>query len=182
LLQVNLILLKYWRTVMISTCKIIGLAVCSVFVSLCAFTFTGVLHNAEAAPYIYPGKGQSQEQQTKDQGKCHEWAIKQTGVNPADLAAQSSSGEVYQQHHNALGGAARGALLGVIGGAIGGDAGKGAAIGAGVGALGGAIRGRRDLDMQHQVYANAHADQQAQLHQYDRAYGACLGAKGYTVR
>jgi hypothetical protein len=150
---------------------------------MCALLISsGLLSNAGAEPYVYPAKGQSQEQQTKDEGACHEWAIQKSGVDPANLATESSSGEVYQRHHTALGGAARGALLGVVGGAIGGDAGKGAAIGAGIGASGGAIRGRRDLEMQHQVYANAHAEQQNELQQYDRAYSACLTGRGYTVK
>ncbi len=137
---------------------------------------------AEAETYVYPAKKQSKEQQTKDQGECHEWAIQKSGVDPAKLAAQSSSGEVYQKHHSALGGASRGALLGVVGGAIGGHAGEGAAIGAGVGALAGGMRNRQDLDTQHQVYANAHAEQKGQLKQYDNAYSACLTGRGYTVK
>ena len=174
--------LKCWRIIMKKSCKLTSLAVCSAFISLCAFSFMGVVHNAEAGPIVYPAKGQSEAQQTKDQGECHEWAIKQTGVDPANLAAEASSGEVYQRHHTALGGAARGALGGLAIGAIAGDAGKGAAIGAGVGAVGGGLRGRRDLEMQHQVTANAHADQQAQLQEYDRAYSACLTGRGYTIK
>lgn len=160
------------------TKKVACAAVCTLFV------YFGIASSSKvsAAPIIYPAKGQSQKQQTKDQGECSQWAIQQTGVDPAQLAAESSSGEVYQRHHTALGGAARGSLLGLVGGAIAGDAGKGAAIGAGIGALGGAMRGRQDLDMQHQVYANAHAEQQPKLQQYDRAYSACLSGRGYTVK
>lgn len=138
--------------------------------------------SALAAPIVYPSKGQDQAQQEKDQGECNQWAIKQTGVDPAQVAAAASSGEVYQRHHTALGGAARGAIAGVAIGAIAGDAGKGAAIGAAAGGIGGGLRGRRDLETQHQVTANAHADQQAQLQQYDRAYEACLTGRGYTVK
>ena len=141
-----------------------------------------VISNVEAEPIVYPSKGQSKAQQSKDEGACHEWAIQQTGVNPVKLAEESSSGEVYQRHHSALGGAAKGALLGVAVGAIAGDAGKGAAIGAAAGGLRGGMRSRRDLEAQHQAYASAHADQQAQLEKYDRAYSACLEGKGYTVK
>lgn len=141
-----------------------------------------VAGSAHSAPIVYPAKGQDQAQQNKDMGECHQWAVKNTGVDPAQLAAQTSSGEVYQQHHSALGGAARGSLLGLGIGAIAGDAGKGAAIGALTGAVGGGLRERRDLDMEHQVAENAHAQQQAQLQQYDRAYGACLSGRGYTVK
>lgn len=138
--------------------------------------------SAQSAPIVYPAKGQDQVQQNKDEGACHQWAVQQTGIDPADLVAETSSGQVYQRHHNALGGAARGSLGGLAIGAIAGDAGKGAAIGATAGALLGGLRGRRDLDMQHQVTANAHAEQQAKLQEYDRAYGACLSGRGYTIR
>ena len=136
----------------------------------------------DGEPIVYPSKGQSQAQQSKDEGACHQWAIQQTGVDPVKLAEESSSGEVYQRHHSALGGAARGALLGVAVGAIAGDAGKGAAIGAAAGGLHGGMQSRRDLEAQHQATAAAHADQQAQLEKYDRAYSACLEGKGYTVK
>ena len=144
--------------------------------------FSLALTSAQAAPIIYPAKGQDKAQQNKDMGECHQWAVQNTGVDPAQLAAQTSSGEVYQRQHSALGGAARGSLLGLGIGAIAGDAGKGAAIGALAGVVGGGLRERRDLDMEHQVAANAHASQQAQLQQYDRAYGACLSGRGYTVK
>ena len=151
---------------------------------LCLIFVAGltISSKASAAPIVYPAKGQSQQQQTKDKGECSQWAIQQTGVDPAQLAEESSSGEVYQRHHTALGGAARGSLLGLVGGAIAGDAGKGAAIGAGIGLLGGAMRGRQDLDAQHQAYDNAHAEQKAKLQTYDRAYSACLTGRGYTVQ
>ena len=141
-----------------------------------------MISNADAEPIVYPSKGQSKAQQSKDEGACHQWAIQQTGVDPVQLAEESSSGEVYQRHHSALGGAARGALLGVAVGAIAGDAGKGAAIGATAGGLRGKMRSRRNLEAHHQAYAAAHADQQAKLKKYDRAYSACLEGKGYTVK
>jgi hypothetical protein len=72
--------------------------------------------------------------------------------------------------------------MGVAVGAIAGDAGKGSAIGATAGGIGGGLRGRRDLEMQHQATANAHAAQRAQLQEYDRAYEACLTGRGYSVK
>ena len=102
-----------------------------------AYLCFGIVSSSYSEPIVYPAKGQSPAQQSKDQGECGQWATQQTGVDPVQLAQEASSGEVYQRHHSALGGAARGALLGVIGGAIAGDAGKGAAIGAGVGAVAG---------------------------------------------
>lgn len=146
------------------------------------FCLAVIAGSVQAAPIVYPAKGQDAAQQNKDEGACHQWAVNKTGVDPAQLAAETNSGDVYQKHHTALGGATRGAIGGLLIGAIAGDAGKGAAIGAGVGAVGGGVRGRQDLEMQHQVAANAHAEQQKQLQEYDRAYSACLTGKGYTVK
>jgi predicted lipid-binding transport protein (Tim44 family) len=121
-----------------------------------------------AHPYVYPAKGQTTEQQQKDQYECHEWAVQQTGFDPSQPVEQS------MPRSGLLGGAARGAALGAVGGAIGGDAGKGAAIGAAVGGLATVMRDRRANEAQQQAYSSASAS-------YDRAYGACLRGRGYTV-
>lgn len=136
----------------------------------------------QSTPIVCPSKGQDQAQQNKDECECQQWAIQKSGVNPTLLVAQMTSGEVYQRHHTALGGGARGALVGVAIGAIAGDAGKCAAIGATAGGIGGGLKGRRDLEMQHQALENAHDEQQRLLQEYDRAYGACLAGRGYIVR
>src|SRR6266851_1262496 len=77
--------------------------------------------------YIYPAKGQSADQQGKDQYECSSWATQQSGFNPTmpPLASQPSA----PPPPGVLGTAARGAAIGAVGGAIGGNAGKGAAIG-----------------------------------------------------
>ena len=76
-----------------------------------------------AQSYVYPTRGQSPQQQQKDQGECHVWATQQSGVNPGAMAPPPSgpTGQV-------VGTAARGAAIGAVGGAIGGNAGKGAAV------------------------------------------------------
>ena len=121
-----------------------------------------------AHPYVYPAKGQSAEQQQKDQYECHQWAVQQTGFDPSQPVEQSTP------RHSVMGGAARGAAVGAVGGAIGGDAGKGAAIGAAVGGLHTVMSDRRANEAQQQAYNNSMAG-------YDRAYGACLQGRGYTV-
>src|SRR5262245_1882022 len=115
-----------------------------------------------AQGYVYPARGQSPQQQQKDQGECHGWAMQNSGVNPGAMAPPPSgpTGQVAR-------GAARGAAVGAVGGAIGGDAGKGAAIGAATGALVGGVR-RRDQRM-----AAEQAQSQASA-EYSRAYAACL--------
>jgi len=141
-------------------------------VSVAATVVVGAILSGPALgqTFVYPSKGQSPQQQQKDQGECHGWATQQSGVNPAAMAPPPAgpTGQVAR-------GAARGAAVGAVGGAIGGDAGKGAAIGAASGAL---IGGFRRVDQQR-------AAQQAQAQasaSYGKAYAVCLEGRGYTVK
>lgn len=131
--------------------------------------------------FVYPNKGQSAEQEDKDKYACHEWAVKQTGVDPTQPAQSYQPAYASAHEGGLLRGGARGAALGAVGGAIGGDAGKGAAIGAAVGALGGIFRRRQEVMNQY-----ARQEQEAAVHRnavqaYDRAYDTCLKGRGYTV-
>jgi Glycine-zipper domain len=131
--------------------------------------------------YVYPQKGQSKQQQEKDEFECHKWAKDQTGFDP--MAQPSSpAAAAPAPKGGAVRGAAKGAALGAIGGAIAGDAGKGAAIGAGVGGAGGALRRRGQVQQQQQAQQAQASAQNAQRSQYQRAYGACLEGRGYTVK
>lgn len=140
---------------------------------------------AFAGMFVYPSKGQSPEQQSRDEGACHQWAQQQTGVNPEAIAQQAVSGQAYAQpqggFHGLLGGGARGAALGAIGGAIGGDAGKGAAIGAAAGGAASLLRARRQVREQQQYHQAVSQEQQARLQEFEQAYGTCLRGRGYTV-
>lgn len=120
-------------------------------------------------PIIYPNQGQSQQQMENDKSACYSWAKQQSGFDP--MAGQQTA----PQQGGGVKGAARGALVGVTVGAIAGDAGKGAAIGA---AGGGLLGGMKQKD-QNQQQANAYNQQRDT---YNRAYGACLEGKGYTVK
>ena len=137
---------------------------------LCALGTVGFLAGAAAGQgYVYPARGQSPQQQQKDQGECSGWAMQQSGANPAAVPPPPGpQGQVLR-------GAGRGAAVGAVGGAIGGDAGKGAAIGAATGALVGGFR-RAD-----QRRAAEEAQSQASA-AYSRAFAACLEGRGYTVK
>jgi hypothetical protein len=149
----------------------------------------GLLLGAEvyAQPYIYPGQGQSPEQQDRDRYECHSWAVQQSGFDPTAPSYASTPPPAREAPRGGLvrGGAA-GAALGAVGGAIGGDAGKGAAIGAATGALFGGMKrtnqARREEQRQRD-WANQEAarTQQGQAN-YDRALRACLTGRGYTVQ
>lgn len=130
--------------------------------------------------YIYPNKGQSPEQQSRDRYDCHLWAVQQTGFDPTRAQAGAPSppppkGGVFK-------GAARGAAAGAVGGAIAGDAGTGAAVGAATGGLIGGMKQRGQAQQQQQAQANQAAQQQVPSAAYNRALSACLSGRGYTVK
>lgn len=140
--------------------------------------------------FIYPQRGQSPEQQQRDRFDCHQWAVKQSGFDPAATqmaqASPSSAPPPAGGSPSALRGAGRGAAVGAVGGAIGGDAGKGAAIGAATGALFGGMRKADQQARQQEQQQQAQVAQQQAAAQgssaYNRALGACLQGRGYTVQ
>ena len=133
----------------------------------------------EAKMLIYPAKGQTAQQQAKDEYECHLWAVKQTGYDP------TKSQEVPQYESSKSGGAVKGAiggaLLGAGIGAIAGDTGKGAAIGAGAGAVGGGLRQRRQNRQANERNQQTQQQVQQLLEEYNRAKAVCLEGRGYKV-
>jgi hypothetical protein len=130
-------------------------------------------------PIIYPAKGQSPEQQNKDQGECYVWAKQTTGIDPVALAGTPVQAQQKSSAGAAVGGAARGAAGGAAIGAIAGNAGKGAAIGAVAGTMGGMNRAHANQATANQ---QAQAGRQEQINTFNRAQAACLGGRGYTVQ
>ena len=155
--------------------------------------------SAQAGIYAYPRNGQSGEQQQRDKFECHQWAVQQTDFDPITATqsprhadAQESSGSssgflgiggdrnLIGGEGNVLSDAATGAALGAAGGAIAGDAGLGAAIGAGLSAILGDIV-RSDSESEKRQSKPAPPHNQAQLGDYQRAYGVCLSGRDYQV-
>ena len=128
----------------------------------------------------YPSKGQSAEQQNKDEGECFAWAKQQTGIDPIAVANQPT-----QQSGPAVGGGERvkGAAVGALGGlaigAIAGDAGKGAAIGAVGGTMVGGHQARKNKAAQQQQAEQAKA---GTLQHFNKAFGVCMEGRGYAVK
>jgi len=137
---------------------------------------------------IYPAKGQSPDQQNRDRYECHTWAVQQTGFDPTKPQTAQPAAPPPQQapQGGVVKGAARGAAVGAVGGAIAGDAGKGAAVGAATGGMIGGMKKRDQQAQAAQAQSQAAAQQQAALSQqqagYNRALGACLEGRGYTVK
>lgn len=137
---------------------------------------------------IYPAKSQSQDQLEKDKYECYSWAKKQTGFDPMKVPKATAPPPKQEAPKGGLfRGAARGALVGAVAGEIADDdAGKGAAIGAATGALIGGMRRQDQRRKQEQAQQEWEQQQAAQYQQkrntYNRAFGACLEGRGYTVK
>jgi hypothetical protein len=135
-------------------------------------------------PIIYPAKGQTPEQQQKDEGECNAWAKQTTGVDPVVLAQASASqpapaGPQGERVRGAARGAAAGAVIGEIAND---DAGEGAAVGAVAGVVAGGSRQRRAARSHEQQQQQAQQQTQQALATYNRAVAACLEGRGYTIK
>jgi hypothetical protein len=155
-------------------------------------------HAQNTQPVIYPAKGQSAKQQDQDRYECHTWARGQSGFDPTQ--APSGSAPAQSVAATSTGTSAGGApVSGMAAGAMGGaavaelthhDAGRGAAAGA----IGGAViqRVKQQQAAQQQQAKQQAAQQQAAAQQsaarsqqratYERALGACMEGRGYTVK
>jgi predicted lipid-binding transport protein (Tim44 family) len=158
-----------------------------------AVVLTGVLTNrafASTELFVYPEKGQSQDQTEKDKFECYGWAKGQSGFDPMAPPTASQPPPQQQARGSVAGGAAKGGvgggLLGAGIGAIAGDAKKGAAIGAlSGGVMGGMRRNRQhksDRQAQEQWAQQQAGQYQQQRSLYNRAYAACLEGRGYSVK
>jgi hypothetical protein len=132
--------------------------------------------------YVYPAKNQTDEQMARDKEECHDWAVKQTGVDPEKLATEAATPPPSGGASSGAGSGLGGAGLGAARGAMSGDAAGGAIRGVGVGRLVGAIRARRQMEEQHQASPQDYQQRETQLQSYDRAFGACLTGRGYSVQ
>ncbi len=155
---------------------------------LASFLLPVILMSAPsvAQQYIYPTRGQSQEQQNQDRYECHTWAVQQTGFDPTRAQVAQAPPPAQEAPQGGLfRGAARGAAVGAVGGAIGGDAGRGAAIGAATGGLIGGMRRRDQVARQQHQQQQYQQQQQAAMQQgqaaYNQALAACLQGRGYAV-
>lgn len=138
------------------------------------------LSDAKAA-VIYPAKGQDARQQDKDRHECRDWARGQTGFDPSQPSWSASASQLTQS--GGLSGMARGGATGAAVAELSHhDAGRGMAAGA----LGGAMRERVKERQAAQARQQQAAQQQAvrgqQRATYDRAFGACMEARGYVVK
>jgi len=153
----------------------------------------GVVYQQPAPPpvnsnvYAYPTRGQTPEQQDRDHYECSIWATQQTGFDPSAPGVPPQ-----QQVHVVSGpppgsGTAAGAVTGaILGAVIGGPYnGPGPALAGAI--VGGAIGTAAEQNArQSETYTVTDQRALAQIQQkagnYRRALGACLDARGYSVK
>src|SRR6478735_7466284 len=58
--------------------------------------------------YVFPAKGQSNQQQKKDEFECYKWAIEQSGIDPLNLPKADSIPVQSGPTGGAIAGGARG--------------------------------------------------------------------------
>jgi uncharacterized protein YcfJ len=156
--------------------------------------------------FVFPKNKQDAQQQMKDEGECYDAAMAQSGVDPKkppptapsakeqQAAAAAAAQNAPQAQGGRLRGAAKGAAVGAVGGAIFGSPGAGAGVGAVAGTVAGGSRQRQaNAQAQQQAANNAVAQQKRAaakakaaheegLDNFQRAFGACLDARGYSVK
>jgi Glycine zipper 2TM domain len=139
--------------------------------------------------YAYPMHDQPADQQERDRYECSMWATKQTGFDPsAPNVPPHDRVRVVSAGPPPGTGTAVGAVAGaILGAAVAGprDSGAGAVVGAVTGA---AVGTAADASRAREVHEVVTQDRrQAALFEqkaanYRRAIGACLDARGYSVR
>jgi hypothetical protein len=137
--------------------------------------------------YAYPMRGQSPQQQDRDHYDCSIWATQQTGFDPSAPGVPPQH-QVHVVSGPAPGsGTAAGVVTGaILGAVIGGPyRGPGPALAGAV--VGGAIGTAAEQSArQSQTYTVTDQRALAQIQQnaanYRRALGACLDARGYSVK
>ncbi len=140
--------------------------------------------------FAYPQQNQSPEQQDRDRYDCHLWAVKQSGFDPsAPGVPPHERVRVVSAGPPPGAGTAVGAIAGaIIGAAVSGprDAGFGAVVGAVTGGAIGNASDQAQAQANQQVIVSQDSRQAAVLEQkasnYRRAIGACLDARGYSVK
>jgi hypothetical protein len=144
-----------------------------------------------AQQFAYPAKGQTADQQKKDEYECYQWATQQSGFDPQKAAQQPAPPPQQQAAAPARGGRVKGAAKGAAAGSVVGHVGDvdstdATRAGAAVGAMKGGAEQRKQRGAQQQAAAQQQqaATQQQQSGQanFQKARTACLEGRGYTVK
>ena len=141
-------------------------------------------------PIVYPAKGQSEDQMEQDKYQCYSWAKNQTGFDPMKIPTTTSGPPAKEEEVWGAGktGVAGGAAGAIVGGAAKGKKGavRGGLLGAGGGALIGGVRSSNQRNREAQKRKDwERKEANNYLHarnEYNRAFGACMEGRGYSVK
>ncbi|MBW2434999.1 MAG: hypothetical protein JRF36_15430 [Deltaproteobacteria bacterium] len=141
-------------------------------------------------PIVYPAKGQSEDQIEKDKYQCYSWAKQQTGFDPMKIPTTTSAPPAKEEDVWGAGksGVAGGATGAIVGGIAKGKKGavRGGLIGAGTGALIGGVRSSNQRNREEQKrkkWEQREANNYVRArNEYNRAFGACMEGRGYSVK
>lgn len=128
---------------------------------------------AFSSAIVFPAKGQTEEQQKTDETYCKGWAIEKIGGDPS---AVKPAEDPTKKNRSTLRGAAKGAALGAVVSSAAGGGGDDIRNAAGGAAVVGAVAGRGAAKKAEEKEAAA------KQNEYERAFGACMEGKGYTVK
>ena len=136
----------------------------------------------ELGVFVFPKGDQDASTQANDSLSCYDSAKELTGIDPkvpAPPVQVADTGRGGGAVRGAAGGAARGAAIG----AILDDTSKGAAVGAASGAMRGR-QGKRKAAAQAEAQAGAAtaAAEKERISTFNRAFGACMDARNYSVQ
>lgn len=132
-----------------------------------------------AKQYVFPAKGQKPEVQAADEASCSQWAIQQSGYNPAAAAPAPAATTAPPARGGAVKGAAVAAGVAKISDN---DASDAAGAGAAAGLVVQRSANRKAAQQQEEQVKATTADQDAKLKEFEKANAACLTGKGYTVQ
>lgn len=141
-------------------------------------------------PVVYPSRGQDAKQQDLDRYQCHDWARGQSGFDPSRATAQApapAAATPTPSTTDPTGGMAKGAIGGAAVGELAHrDVGRSAATGALASGLLTKVKAQQQAKQAAAAAvpppSTRPTPQQPQRATYDRAFGACLEGRGYTVR
>lgn len=141
------------------------------------FGALAIAGTVSATQFVYPAKGQSPEEQTKDETECSTWATENSSYDPTNLEPTTQVSSQQSGPSGArLKGAARGAVVGEVADGDTGDAALAGAI------MGGSRERRTRRKAKKQEQTTADTTQSAGQADYDKARAACLEGKGYSVK
>jgi len=169
-------------------------------ICIAAGFLAGAAHAQSGVPVIYPAKGQTAQQQDQDKYQCHGWAREQSGFDPmqpvqASQPSQPATGAAAPSSSTTTGnGLVKSAAMGAAVGELAHhDAGRGAAVGVLGGALLQGAKQRQAAQAQQQAAQQQQRQQEQQQQQqqaaraqqkglFERAFGACMEARGYVLK